>query len=149
MHHRVDLVLAQYALEQRLIAHVSAHDDDLRSERPAQEKTLRHPVPHQAHNRCLALDKPACEPSAEKPGRTRDQGRPVPPEGCHEQAGLSLRVVFRMFLIEVAGRNGCESETRPTTYYSKEETVRKRRRRSRVELDARIVRPATPRASST
>jgi hypothetical protein len=80
MEHDVDLVFAERALHERLLADVPAHEAYAVDELAAEELTLRNPIAHQTDNVCARLDEAANEPSAKEPGRAGDECRPVAPE---------------------------------------------------------------------
>src|SRR5215213_1328117 len=80
MEHGVHLVLAQHALQKRLIANVAA-DRPHPSERAApHELTLRYPVAHQTHDVGAFGDQSRREPAAEQAGGAGDEGWTVSPE---------------------------------------------------------------------
>ena len=70
MEHGTDLVLAEHALEQRLVAHVAAHHADPLQQACADQLALRHPVAEQADHVGAELDQTPHEP-ARRGGRTR------------------------------------------------------------------------------
>ena len=70
--HRVDLVLAERALEQRLIADVAADDLDALEQAAAHELGLRHPVAHEADDvgACARASR-RTQPAADQAGARR------------------------------------------------------------------------------
>src|SRR5439155_12721193 len=76
----VYLVLAQRALEQLLVAHVTADDLHPFQQSGAIEVALRDPVAHQADDLGLEAQQPAHDPSTHKSGAAGDQDRAVLPE---------------------------------------------------------------------
>ncbi len=63
--HRVDLVLAEYALDQRLVADVATHSGDSAEEPAAHELTLRHPVTQETDDLRPGAHEGPGEPAAE------------------------------------------------------------------------------------
>ena len=80
MQHRVDLILAQHALEQALLAQVPANGLDLVDQLRAVELALRHPVADQTDDVRARVDQALDEPSAHQSRRSGDERRPVAPE---------------------------------------------------------------------
>ena len=80
----VDLVFAQGALEQVLVADIAAHDLDPIDQAGPHQLALRHPVADQAHHIRAALQQAPYQPAAEQPRGARDQRRTVAPE-VHSQ----------------------------------------------------------------
>ena len=70
MEHRVDLVLAERAFEQHLIAHIAAHDAHPPVETEFDKAGARHPVAHERNDIGAKL-RPGVRPASRRPDRCR------------------------------------------------------------------------------
>ena len=80
MNYGVDLIFAEHSLQNRLIAHIAAHNLHLVYQTCAHQFTLRYPVAHEAHHVGACLEQSSHEPAAKQSTSARHESRTVLPE---------------------------------------------------------------------
>ena len=80
MNDRIDLVLAQRALDERLVAHAALHGSDLLGKSGTDELGLGDGVANQAYDIGASRNETLHQPGADETGGARDEGRPIHPE---------------------------------------------------------------------